>query len=175
MNEHDRGGTSDRDNSRRGHPERPDVPTTPTTWQDATPDERKKAVQKAILYLRSVARKRKTISYKRFVNFMNITQTVHFTIQEFLDREGPRVRDSILYRVSTEEDSLGRGMLSVVVVSSSEPRIPGLEFFKLARKLGRSVTPGSSASRQDCFSRELATVYAANKQLELTTRFFTLT
>jgi len=169
MNDNDMDETSDGikhrwDHTKRSASQTPPRGTTPTTWQDAGPEERKKAVQKAIMYLRSVARKKKTISYKRFVNFMNIAQAVHFSIHDFHDHEHRRVRDSILYRVSTEEDSQGHGMLSVVVVSSSEPRIPGNEFFKLAKKLGRPVSPGSAPSRLECFAKELEVVYAANKQ-----------
>lgn len=45
---------------------------------------------------------------------------------------------TLLGEISDEEDKLGRGLLSVVVVHS-EGRMPGRGFFSLAKELGRDT------------------------------------
>lgn len=47
---------------------------------------------------------------------------------------------AILGEISTQEDEVGRGMLSVVVVHKDGDKMPGPGFFDLAKRLGRETT-----------------------------------
>jgi hypothetical protein len=47
---------------------------------------------------------------------------------------------AMLGEISEEEDALGRGMLSVVVVHKDGDMRPGPGFFQLAKKLGRDAS-----------------------------------
>jgi hypothetical protein len=47
---------------------------------------------------------------------------------------------AMLGEISEEEDALGRGMLSVVVVHKDGDMRPGPGFFQLAKKLGRDTS-----------------------------------
>ena len=58
----------------------------------------------------------------------------------------------MLGRISTQDDSRGRGMLSAVVVRRDGGR-PGGGFFRLAEQLGRDVS-----NRHACWAAELARV-----------------
>lgn len=46
----------------------------------------------------------------------------------------------MLGEISTEEDSQGRGMLSVIVVQKDGEMQPGSGFFELAKRLGRDTS-----------------------------------
>jgi hypothetical protein len=46
----------------------------------------------------------------------------------------------MLGEISEEEDALGRGMLSVLVVHKGDGQRPGSGFFQLANKLGRDTS-----------------------------------
>jgi hypothetical protein len=59
----------------------------------------------------------------------------------------------MLGEISTEEDALGRGMLTVLVVHQSDDGMPGSGFFDLARQLGRDVS-----DRERLWAQELARV-----------------
>lgn len=61
----------------------------------------------------------------------------------------------LLDDISREEDSQGRGMLSVVVVRK-DTRLPGEGFYRLARKLGRDVS-----DRKRCWEIEFEKVIQA--------------
>jgi hypothetical protein len=45
----------------------------------------------------------------------------------------------LLDEISREEDSAGRGMLSVIVVHKTGDHMPGPGFFELAKALGREI------------------------------------
>lgn len=60
----------------------------------------------------------------------------------------------MLEEISTEEDSAGRGLLSVVVVHKSGDMQPGPGFFNLAKRRGRNVSDIAS-----CWIQELKRVY----------------
>lgn len=59
----------------------------------------------------------------------------------------------MLGEISTEEDSQGRGMLSVVVVQKDGDMQPGAGFFELAKKLGRDTS-----DTLKCWAEELQRV-----------------
>ncbi len=58
----------------------------------------------------------------------------------------------LLGQISSEEDTAGRGMLSVLVVHKND-RMPGQGFFDLAQRLGRDIT-----DRERCWSEEATLV-----------------
>jgi hypothetical protein len=59
----------------------------------------------------------------------------------------------LLGEVSTEEDTAGRGMLSVVVVRKHGSGLPGGGFFALAERLGRDVGDDRRAFWEAEFAR----------------------
>ncbi len=61
---------------------------------------------------------------------------------------------SLLREISTEENFLGRGMLSAVVVHSKGNQMPGSGFFRLANDLGRETT-----NKRKFWLKEIAKVY----------------
>ena len=61
----------------------------------------------------------------------------------------------MLGEISTEEDTAGSGMLSVVVVHKSGDRRPGPGFFELAQSLGRDTS-----DIDKCWVEELEKVYS---------------
>jgi len=63
---------------------------------------------------------------------------------------------TLLGEISTEEDSWGRGMLTVLVVHKTGDKMPGNGFFKLAAELGRNTS-----DRERLWSEELKKVCAA--------------
>lgn len=63
---------------------------------------------------------------------------------------------AMLGEVSTEQDGLGKGMLSVLVVHKTGDMEPGEGFFKLAVDLGKNFT-----DRQQFWIEELNRVYGA--------------
>jgi molybdopterin synthase catalytic subunit len=62
---------------------------------------------------------------------------------------------NMLGEVSAEEDAVGNGMLSVIVVHKSGDMQPGPGFFDLAKGLGRDTT-----DILKCWVEELKTVHA---------------
>jgi len=65
----------------------------------------------------------------------------------------------LLGEISTEEDALGHGMLTVVVVHKSGDMVPGPGFFELAKELGRNT-----ADKDVCWTEELRYVFEHWKQ-----------
>jgi hypothetical protein len=61
----------------------------------------------------------------------------------------------LLGEISTEEDSAGRGMLSVVVVHKLGDMQPGPGFFELAKSLGKDTS-----NIERCWVAELHRVHA---------------
>ena len=61
----------------------------------------------------------------------------------------------LLGEISSDEDSKGQGMLSVIVVHKRGDMQPGPGFFELARNLGRDTS-----DILDCWVRELKKVHA---------------
>jgi hypothetical protein len=72
-----------------------------------------------------------------------------------LDAHDPRFFD-LLGEISTEEDTAGRGMLSVIVVHKHGDMQPGPGFFELANKRGRNTKDILA-----CWVTELHSVHAA--------------
>lgn len=71
-----------------------------------------------------------------------------------LDAHDPRL-SHFLGEVASEEDELGRGLLTVVVVHKSGDMQPGPGFFELAQSRGRNT-----ANIVDCWVEELKKVFA---------------
>ena len=71
-----------------------------------------------------------------------------------LEAHDPRLFD-LIGQISSEEDSAGRGMLSVVVVHKVGDMQPGPGFFELAEKLGRNTS-----DILKCWITELKRVHA---------------
>ena len=90
--------------------------------------DRAKNEGKAILSAR--ARRTKPIAYSEFVNLLS-------TIR--LEPRDIRLA-YLLEDISVEEDALGRGMLTVLVVHKSGDMKPGPGFFDLAARLGRDTS-----------------------------------
>jgi molybdopterin synthase catalytic subunit len=70
-----------------------------------------------------------------------------------LDAHDPRLFH-MLGEISTEEDTAGRGMLTVVVVHKVGDMQPGPGFFELAKRLGRDTT-----NKLKCWADELHKVH----------------
>jgi len=62
--------------------------------------------------------------------------------------------DTMLEEISVEEDSAGRGMLTVIVVRKHGDMQPGRGFFKLAKTLGRDTS-----DIEKCWINELKWVF----------------
>lgn len=62
---------------------------------------------------------------------------------------------AMLGEISGEEDAVGRGMLSVIVVHKSGDKKPGSGFFEFAKELGRDTS-----DRDKCWVDELNKVHA---------------
>jgi len=90
-------------------------------WSTAKAEMRKTLV--------SVARDRRVIPYSDLVRQL---QTINFSPEEFIFHR-------MLDQISTEEDELGRGLLTVVVVHKAEDMRPGPGFFELAESRGRDI------------------------------------
>lgn len=65
-----------------------------------------------------------------------------------------RALHEMLGDISVEEDTGGRGMLSVLVVHRVGDQKPGRGFFELAQQLGRDVSDTDA-----CWVRELQVIY----------------
>jgi len=105
---------------------------------------------KRILSARAKARLQKTIAYSEFVNQLT-------TIR--LEPRDIRLA-YLLEDISIEEDSAGRGMLTVLVVHKSGDMKPGPGFFDLATKLGRDTS-----DKIDCWVKEFNFVVDAWKSI----------
>jgi len=68
----------------------------------------------------------------------------------------------LLGEISTEEDSAGRGMLSVIVVHKYGDMQPGEGFFDLAKDLGRDTS-----DILECWIAELKRVWAHWSKVEM--------
>jgi hypothetical protein len=90
------------------------------------------------------ARARSTISYSELVSQIRSIR---------LDPHDARL-DHFLGQISSEEDSEGRGMLTVLVVHKSGDLEPGRGFYELAGSLDRDVS-----DRERCWAEELKLVY----------------
>jgi hypothetical protein len=93
----------------------------------------------------SVARNRRVIAYSDLVGQL---RTIHFAPEEFAFHQ-------MLDQISTEEDQLGRGMLTVVVVHKAGDMRPGPGFFELTKSRGRDV-----GAIDEIWLAELDTVWA---------------
>ena len=65
----------------------------------------------------------------------------------------------LLGEISSDEDSAGRGMLTVVVVHKTGDMQPGPGFFELAKRLGRNTS-----NILQCWAEELRKVHAVWSQ-----------
>ncbi|HEV2385872.1 MAG TPA: hypothetical protein VGS20_01325 [Candidatus Acidoferrales bacterium] len=106
--------------------------------------EAAKAEAKTVLA--AYARRRQMIPYSEFV------QEIH-SIQ--LEHHDPRLFH-FLGEISSEENAVGRGMLSALVVHKHGDYQPGPGFFELAAKLGRDTT-----DIVKCWIEEVKRVFAA--------------
>lgn len=96
--------------------------------------------------LGSVAASRGTITYSSLVHRLQAVR---------LGPDDPRL-NAMLAEVSTEQDCVGKGMLSVLVIHKTGDMEPGEGFFKLAAALGKNI-----ADRQQFWISELNRVHAA--------------
>ena len=64
----------------------------------------------------------------------------------------------MLGEISTEEDEVGRGLLTVVVVHKTGDQRPGQGFFELAQQRGRDIS-----DKERCWVEELKKVHEAWK------------
>ena len=71
-----------------------------------------------------------------------------------LEAHDPRLFD-LIGQISKEENAVGRGMLSVLVVHKVGDMQPGPGFFELAEELGRNTS-----DILDCWIKELKKVHA---------------
>jgi hypothetical protein len=108
--------------------------------------EQAKREGKAILAER--AKRGKTIAYSDFANQLVAVR---------LEPRDVRLAH-LLGDISTEEDSAGRGMLTVLVVHKSGDLKPGPGFFDLARKLRRNTV-----DEVECWIKEFKFVVKAWK------------
>jgi hypothetical protein len=90
------------------------------------------------------AKSRNTISYSELVSQIRSIR---------LDPHDARL-DHFLGQISSEEDSKGLGMLTVLVVHKSGDLEPGKGFYELAHSLGRDIS-----DREKCWAEELQRVY----------------
>lgn len=94
----------------------------PVIWEKA-----KSEVRDALI---GRAKEGRTICYSELAESI---ETIHLEADSY-------ALAHLLGEISTEEDSAGRGMLSVIVVRKDSGMEPGPGFFKLARKLGRDTS-----------------------------------
>lgn len=104
------------------------------------------AKQEARAVMIQRAKRRRTISYSELVSQIHSIS---------LDPHDVRL-DHFLGEISSDEESQGHGMLTVLVVHKSGDLEPGKGFYELARSLGRDVS-----DREKCWSEELHRVYEA--------------
>ena len=88
------------------------------------------AKSEARMAIEEVARQRRTISY---------TELVRQIESLYLVPHDHRLAH-MLGEISTEEDNVGRGLLTVVVVHQGGDMRPGPGFFELARSRGRDTS-----------------------------------
>jgi hypothetical protein len=92
------------------------------------------------------------VSYSTLVH--NIT-AIKFDLEDVSNRV---VLSQLLGEISIEEDKVGRGMLSAVVVHKHGDKVPGMGFYELASKLGRDTSDPTA-----CWVNELNFVYNKNQ------------
>lgn len=95
--------------------------------QDAW-DEAKKQAKKVLI--EEARSKRGLISYTELVSKVSALR---------LDPHDSRL-GQLLGEISTEENSKGRGLLTVLVVHKTGDQQPGQQFFQLAKSLGRNFS-----------------------------------
>ncbi len=90
------------------------------------------AKEQALEVLAGCARKRanQTISYSELANSIH---AIRFDPHD-------HAFHLLLGKISEDENDLGRGMLSVLVVYKGQDQMPGPGFFELAKSLGRDVS-----------------------------------
>ena len=103
------------------------------------------AKDEATAILQEIARQKKLITYSDLAREIS---SAHFERHDFR-------LFGLIGDISEEENALGRGMLSALVVTQDE-RKPGLGFFELAKKLG--FKPRNHLA---FWSKEVERVYAA--------------
>jgi hypothetical protein len=108
------------------------------------PSDWEAAKEEARIIMIKRARARSAISYSELVSQIRGIR---------LDPHDARL-DHFLGQISLEEDSKGRGMLTVLVVHKSGDLQPGKGFHELARSLGRDVS-----DHEICWMEELQRVY----------------
>lgn len=96
-------------------------------YTDAQWDAAKEEMRAVLI---ATARTKWTISYTELTEKVH---TIHFSPDDSAFHH-------MLDDISREEDSVGRGMLSVIVVHKEGDKRPGPGFFKLAKKLGRDTS-----------------------------------
>ena len=111
-----------------------------TIWEKA------KGEIKAILIHR--AKHRGMIAYSELTAQ---TSTIHFDLES---ADWRSLLAQMLGEISREEDAIGRGMLSALVVHKREDMQPGEGFFHLAKELGRDTT-----DKLTCWVREIHKIY----------------
>jgi hypothetical protein len=89
---------------------------------------------------------------RRMMAYCELVQCIH-AIQ--LEAHDPRLFD-LLGEISAEEDAVGRGMISALVVHKSGDMQPGVGFFELAESLGRDTS-----DRTLCWIAEVNKVHAS--------------
>ena len=109
-----------------------------------TTDDWKLAIQEATGILIERAKVRGMMPYSDLAN--KITSIL-------LEAHDPRLF-KLLGEISSNEDSQGRGMLSVIVVHKQGDMQPGPGFFELAKELGRDTS-----DILDCWVKELKKVH----------------
>jgi hypothetical protein len=108
-----------------------------SNWNAAKEEARAIMIEKA--------RAQSTISYSDLVAQIHSIN---------LDPHDTRL-DHLLGEISSDEETKGRGLLTVLVVHKTGDMEPGKGFYELARTLGRDVS-----DRERCWSDELRRVYA---------------
>lgn len=108
-------------------------------------DEWHQAKDEMRLILIAVARSKSLIAYSDLVAKVLSVQ---------FEAHDPRL-DDLLCEISTEEDTAGRGLLSVVVVHKSGDKKPGRGFFALAKSRGRGTE-----DEIQCWVEQLQQVYS---------------
>ena len=109
-----------------------------------TTDDWRVAIEEVTNVLSERAKVRGMISYSELVSRVTSMQ---------FEAHDPRLF-KLLGEVSSNEDAMGRGMLSVVVVHKHGDMQPGPGFFNLAKQLGRDTN-----DQLVCWMKELEKVH----------------
>ena len=104
--------------------------------------------------LKAVAKNSRTISYSELVAEIRSTR---------ISRSDPRLIH-MLEEISAEESAAGRGMLSVLVFDEAEDHHAKLDFFELAKDLGREISNLYDRKARDrVHAAELARVHQEHR------------